>query len=170
MSKARIGAVALALCAGIAAGPVAVAAADGGRVEHLRYTDGPFTNVYDPCGAVETATLAVHDTNYYDPDGNFVRTIEHFATDSVVTGPTGKSIRLDAHQTLKFEDGIATLTGEGPNVRAPGMGLIYQDVGRLVTDVSVPFPGVTLFQSAKSVSFAAGDPDKLAAAICTAVG
>ena len=47
---------------------------------------------------------------------------------------------------------------------------MYQDVGRLVTDVTGPFPGVTLFASAKSVSFAAFDPDELAAAICTAVG
>ena len=83
---------------------------------------------------------------------------------------TGKSISLDSHQTLTFADGIATLTGQGPNVRAPGLGLIYQDVGRLVTDVTVPYPGETLFASAKSVSFAAFDPDKLAAAICTAVG
>jgi hypothetical protein len=51
-----------------------------------------------------------------------------------------------------------------------GLGLLYQDVGRLVFDVTVPFPGETLFASAKAVSFEAFDPDKLGAAICTAVG
>ena len=55
-------------------------------------------------------------------------------------------------------------------MRAPGHGLLYQDVGRLVFDESVPFPGQTLFASAKAVSFEAFDPDKLAAAICAAVG
>jgi hypothetical protein len=171
MRKVKAGAAALALCAVVVAtGPAAVATAGDGRVEHLVYSDGPFTNVYAPCGAIEIATVAIHDTNFYDAGGAFSRTVEQFDTESVVTGPTGKSISLDAHQTLKFADGIATLTGQGPNVRAPGMGLIYQDVGRLVTDVTAHYPGETLFASAKSVSFAAADPDELAAAICTAVG
>ena len=171
MRSARITAAAVAAFACIAAGPVAVAAAGNDRVEHVpTFTEGPFTNVYEPCGAVETFTVTIDDTNYYDAAGNFVRTVEHFTTDSVVTGPTGKSISLDSRQTFKFEGGIATLTGQGINVRAPGLGLIYQDVGRLVTDVTGEFPGVNLFASAKSVSFAAFDPDKLAAAICAAVG
>jgi len=170
MRKARIATAAIALCAGIVAGPIAVASAGSDRVEHQRFTDGPFTSVYEPCGAVETVTVTVDDTDYFDAAGNFVRTIEHYFYDSVVTGPTGKSISLDAHQTLVFENGVATHTGQGPNVRAPGLGVIYQDVGRLVTDVSGEPPGVNLFASAKSVSFAAFDPDKLAAAICTAVG
>jgi hypothetical protein len=55
-------------------------------------------------------------------------------------------------------------------VRAPGLGLLYQDVGRLVFDETAPFPGTTVFASAKAVSFDAFDPDKLAAAICAAVG
>jgi hypothetical protein len=55
-------------------------------------------------------------------------------------------------------------------VRAPGLGLLYQDVGRLVFDDTVPFPGETLFESAKVVSFEAFDPDALAAAVCAAVG
>jgi hypothetical protein len=62
------------------------------------------------------------------------------------------------------------LTGQGANVRAPGAGLLYQDVGRLVVDTTTPFPGETLFATAKAVSFEAFDPDRLAAAICAAVG
>jgi hypothetical protein len=34
----------------------------------------------------------------------------------------------------------------------------------------MPFPGESLLASAKAVSFEAFDPDKLAAAICAAVG
>lgn len=170
MRMVKTAGAALALCVILAGGPAAVASAGSGRVEHFVFSDGPFTNVYEPCGAVETATVTIHDTNFYDANGVFTRTVEQFDTDSVVIGPTGKSISLDSHQTLTFADGIAALTGQGPNVRAPGLGLIYQDVGRLVTDVTVPYPGETLFASAKSVSFAAFDPDQLAAAICTAVG
>lgn len=170
MRKSRLAAAALALCAGIVAGPVAVAAAAPASVVHTSFTEGPFTSVYEPCGAVETVTIHVRDTDFYDGSGEFVRGIVHFFYDSVVTGPSGRSISLDAHQTLEFQDGVATLTGQGPNVRAPGLGLLYQDVGRQVTDVTGPPPGVSLFSSAKSVSFAAADPDELAAAICTAVG
>jgi hypothetical protein len=171
MSRVRIAAAAVAACAGIAAGPPAVASADNLRVQHLPpFTEGPFTTVHEPCGAVENMTLTVRDTNFWDDDGNLVRSIEHFLYESVVTGPNGKTIRLQAHQTFEFEDEIVTLTGQGAIIRAPGHGVVYQDVGRLVTDVSGPFPGVTLFASAKSVSFAAADPDKVSAAICTAVG
>jgi hypothetical protein len=67
-------------------------------------------------------------------------------------------------------EGIHTLTGQGANVRAPGLGLLYQDGGRLVFDLTGPFPGETLFVSAKAVSFETFDPDKLGAAICVAVG
>jgi hypothetical protein len=170
MRTARITAAAVAAFACIAAGPVAVAAAGDDRVEHVpTFTEGPFTTVHEPCGAVENMTLTVRDTNFWDDDGNLVRSIEHFLYESVVTGPNGKSISLQAHQTFEFENEIVTLTGQGATIRAPGHGVLYQDVGRLVTDVSGPFPGVTLLASAKSVSFAAADPDKLSAAICTAV-
>jgi hypothetical protein len=127
--------------------------------------------VYEPCGAVETVTLYQRDTDFYDADGAWKRSVNHFFYDSVVTGPTGKSISLDAHQTLEITaNGIASLSGQGANVRAPGRGVIYQDVGRLVTDVNGPPPGETLHSSAKAVRFEAFDPDKLSAAICTAVG
>ena len=62
---------------------------------------------------------------------------------------TGEAINLDAHQNAEFTpQGINTLTGQGPNVRAAGHGLLYQDVGRLVFDDSMPFPGESLFASA----------------------
>ena len=168
---ARIGTTMVALLASIAAAPIAGAAADSERIDHFRYAHGPSTNVFEPCGAIETVTVTVHGADYYDAGGGWVRSLVHFAYDSVVTGPTGKAIRLDAHQNAEFTpEGINTLTGQGPNVRAPGLGLLYQDVGRLVFDETVPFPGETLFASAKAVSFEAFDPDKLAAAICAAVG
>ena len=170
MRKARIATAAIALCAGVVAGPVAVASAGNERVEHVPvFTDGPFITVHEPCGAVESLTITTRDTNYWDADGGFVRSIEHLLYESVVTSPSGKSIRLQAHQTFEFQDEVVTLTGQGAIIRAPGQGVLYQDVGRLVTDVSVPFPGVTLFASAKSVSFAADDPDAVSAAICAAV-
>ena len=171
MSKSRIVAAALALCAGVVAGPVAVAAADSERTVQFSAFNGPFTTVYEPCGAVETLTITEHGTEYFDENGDSLRLRVHYFYDSVVTGPTGKSISMNSHQMGVFTPaGINTLTGQGPNVRAPGLGLIYQDVGRLVFDISNPPEAETLFASAKSVSFAAFDPDKLAAAICTAVG
>jgi hypothetical protein len=171
MREFRIATAAIALCAGIVAGPVAVASAGNDRVEHVPvFTEGPFTTVHEPCGAVENMTVTVRDTNYWDADGNLIRSIEHLLYKSVVTGATGNSIRLQAHQTFEFQDDVVTLTGQGAIIRAPGQGVIYQDVGRLVTDVSGPFPGVNLFASAKSITFAAADPAKLSAAICTAVG
>jgi hypothetical protein len=152
--------------------PRAAAASPGhDRVVHFRDTAGPFTNVWGACSAVETVTVTVHGTVFFDADGTWVRTLEHAAYDSVLSGPTGTSIPFDGHQNAEFTAvGITTLTGQGPNVRAPGRGLLYQDVGRLVFDVTVPFPGETLFASAKAVSFDAFDPDKLGAAICVAVG
>jgi hypothetical protein len=54
-------------------------------------------------------------------------------------------------------------------VRAPGVGVLYQDVGRLVFDVTDP-TGKTVFASAKSVGFDEFDVDKVGAAICSAVG
>lgn len=171
MRTATIATSLLALLASSAAGPIATAAAASERVDHFRFTDGPAPNVFEPCGAIETVTVTVHGTDYYDAGGGWVRSLVHFAYDSVVSGPTGRTITLDAHQNAEFTpQGINTLTGQGPNVRAPGHGLLYQDVGRLVFDESVPFPGQTLVASAKAVSFEAFDPDKLAAAICTAVG
>jgi hypothetical protein len=150
-------------------GPIAGAAADADRVVHFRDTAGPSTNVYEPCGATETVTVTVHGTEFYDNGGAYTRSLVHYFCDSVVTGPTGKSIHLDAHQDQAITAaGINTLTGQGANVRGPG--LLYQDVGRVVLDISVPFPGQTLFASAKAVSFEAFDPDKLATAICAAVG
>jgi hypothetical protein len=59
---------------------------------------------------------------------------------SAVTEPTRKSISFDGHQNAVFTvSAITTLTGQGPNVRAPGLGLLYQDVGRLVVDPRVRF-------------------------------
>ncbi len=171
MRTARIAGTMLAVLASIAAGPIAAADADGERVDHFRFTEGPTTNVFELCGAIETVTVIVHGSDHYDAGGAWVRSLVHFSYDSVVTGPTGKAISLDAHQNAEFTpQGINTLTGQGPNVRAPGHGLLYQDVGRLVFDDSMPFPGESLFASAKAVSFEAFDPDKLAAAICAAVG
>lgn len=157
----------------VAAAALAVAgtAAGNDRVLQFRDTAGPFTNTWGSCGAVETVTVTVHGTVVFNAEGDWVRTLEHAAYDSVLTGPTGSTIRFDAHQNAEFTaEGIVTLTGQGPNVRAPGRGLLYQDVGRLVFDATVPFPGDTLFASAKSVSFDVFDPDKLGAAICAAVG
>lgn len=157
----------------VAAGALAVAGAAAGNDRVLQFRDmaGPFTNTWGSCGAIETVTVTVHGTVTLDENGDWVRTIEHAAYDSVLTGPTGATIRLDAHQNAEFTaEGIFTLTGQGPNVHAPRLGLLYQDVGRLVFDATVPFPGDTLFASAKSVSFDAFDPDRLGAAICAAVG
>jgi hypothetical protein len=168
----RTRAVAVAIVV-LAAGSVAVtsAAAGNDRVLHYSDTSGPFTNVWDTCGAVETVTVTVHGTVFFDEEGNWERTLEHAFYDSVLVGPTGKSIPFDAHQNAEFTaSGINTLTGQGPNVRAPGLGVLYEDVGRLVFDISVGFPPETLFASAKSVSFEAFDPDRLGAAICAAVG
>lgn len=149
----------------------ATATADGDRVVHFRDTAGPFTNVWGACGAIETVTVNVHGTVFFDENGTWVRTLEHAFYDSVVTGPTGESISLDARQNAEFTaGGVTTLTGQSANVRAPGQGLLYQDVGRLVIDTTVPFPGETLFVSAHAVSFEAFDPDALGAAICAAVG
>ncbi len=76
----------------------------------------------------------------YDASGAFIRSLVHFSYDSVVTGPTGKSINFDGHQNQQITAaGIITLTGQGANVRASGLGLLYQDVGRLVVDTSA-FP------------------------------
>jgi len=163
----------IALVSLLAAGALAVSSAAAGndRIVHFRDTAGPFTNTWGSCGAVETVSVSVHGTVTLDENGVWVRTLEHAAYDSVLSGPTGRTIRFDAHQNAEFtEAGIVTLTGQGPNVRAPRLGLLYQDVGRLVFDVTVPFPGDTLFASAKSVSFDAFDPQKLGAAICAAVG
>jgi hypothetical protein len=169
--KARTGTAALVLLGSLAAGPIAGAAADGERVAHFRDTAGPSTNVYEPCGATETVTVSVHGADFYDASGAYRRSLVHYFYDSVVTGPTGTSINLDAHQNQEITAaGINTLTGQGANVRAPGLGLLYQDVGRVVVDISVPFPGHTLFASARAVSFEAFDPDTLSAAICAAVG
>ena len=60
--KARTGTAALVLIGGLAAGPIAGAAADGERVIHFRDTAGPSTNVYEPCDAAETVTVSVHGT------------------------------------------------------------------------------------------------------------
>jgi hypothetical protein len=168
----RARALAVALVA-LAAGSVVITSAMAGndRVLHFSDTSDPETNVWGPCGAVETVTKTVHGTVFFDENGNWVRTLEHAFYDSVVVGPTGKSISLDAHQNAEFTaSGINTLSGQGLNVRAPGLGVLYQDVGRLVFDVTTPFPFETLFASAKSVSFEAFDPDKAGAAICDAVG
>ncbi len=127
--------------------------------------------MWGTCGAIETVTVTVHGTIFFDENGNWVRTLEHASYDSVLTGPTGTSISFDAHQNVEFTAaGVITLTGQGANVRAPGLGVVYQDVGRLVVDVTVPFPGETLFVSASAVSFEAFDPARLGPAICTAVG
>lgn len=169
--RARGGMLALALLTSAAGGPIAAATADSDRVVRFHFTEGPFTNAYDPCGAVESVTVTARGMDFFDAGGAFIRSRTHFAYDSVVTGPTGRTIRLDAHQTQTVTAaGILTLTGQGANVRARGAGVLYQDVGRLVVDINGPFPGETLFASDKAVSFEAFDPDRLAAAICAAVG
>jgi hypothetical protein len=167
----RARAFAVALVA-LAAGSIGIASATAGnnRVLHFSGTSGPETNVWGACGAVETVTKTVHVTVFFDEDGNWVRTLEHAFYDSVVVGPTGRSISLDAHQNAEFTvSGINTLSGQGLNVRAPGVGVLYQDVGRLVFDVTDP-TGKTVFASAKSVGFDEFDADKVGAAICSAVG
>jgi hypothetical protein len=165
----KVAAIAAAIAASIAVGTTTAAAASP-RVEHYRFTGPPTSSVYEPCGAVETVTVSERGSVHYDGEGEWVRTRAHFSYDSRVTGPSG-SIRLDAHQSFQITAaGILTLTGQGANVRAPGAGLLYQDVGRLVVDTTSPFPGETLFASAKAVSFEAFDPGRLAAAICAAVG
>ena len=149
MRTGRIASTMLAVLASVAAGPSAAAAGDSDRVDHFRMTEGPTTNVWGPCGAIETVTVTVRGTAYFDAGGAWARSLVHFSYDSVVTGPTGEAISLDAHQNAEFTpQGINTLTGQGPNVRAAGHGLLYQDVGRLVFDDSMPFPGESLFASA----------------------
>ena len=173
MPRALVIGATVALAGLAAAGSLAVATASAGsdRVVQFRDTAGPFTNVWGSCGAVETLAVTTHGTAFFDENGTWVRTVQHFFYDSVLTGPTGRSIPFDGHQNAEFTAaGIVTLTGQGPNVRAPGSGLVYQDVGRLVFDETVPFPGETLFVSAKAVSFEAFDPAVLGAAICSVIG
>jgi hypothetical protein len=120
MRTARLASTMLAVLARTAAGPITAAAADSERVNHLRRTEGPATNIFEPCGAIETVTATLHGTDYYDAGGAWVRSLVHFSYDSVVAGPTGKTISLDAHQNAAFTpQGIDTLTGQGPQrVRA----------------------------------------------------
>ena len=87
MRRARIATSLLALLASIAAGPIATATAASERVDHFRVTDGPSTNAFEPCGAIETVTVTVHGADYYDAGGGWVRSLVHFAYDSVVAGP-----------------------------------------------------------------------------------
>ena len=99
-----------------------------------------------------------------------MRSIEHFLYESVVTSPSGKSIRLQAHQNFEFQDEVVTLTGQGAIIRAPvRVSSIRTSAGSSPMS-ACRFPGVTLFASAKSVSFVVGDPDAVSAAICAAIG
>ena len=167
----RVGAIGAALIAALVATAAPASGADR-RVQHFRFTSPPTTSVYEPCGAREVVSVSERGTDYFDAAGDLIRTRVHFFYDSVVTGESGRSIRLDAHQSLRIDhrSGVITLTGQSANVRAPGEGVLYQDVGRLVVDTTVPFPGETLFTSAKAVSFEAFDLERLSAAICVAVG
>jgi hypothetical protein len=150
--------------AGLAAAP---ASAAGERVQQITDVAGPFVNPFPSCGAYETVTVTLRATEFYDASGELIRIRAHYAYDSVLTGPTGITIPFDAHQNAEFlPSGINTLTGQGPTVRAPGRGVLYQDVGRLVFDDTT---GRTLFTSAKAVSFEAFDPARLEAAVCAAV-
>lgn len=164
----RRGAAAL-LATVAAAGIGAVPASAGGeRTVQVRDVAGPFVNPFPSCGARETVTVRVRATEFYDASGELVRIRAHYAYDSVLTGPTGRTIGFDAHQSAEWTPGgITTLTGQGPTIRVPGRGVLYQDVGRLVFDEST---GATLFASAKAVSFEAFDPARLEAAVCAAVG
>jgi hypothetical protein len=151
----------LLAAAGLALTP-AGAAADAAP-QHFRFALDPQYVTFDPCGATEVITGEVWGTVYPD------RIINHFAWEGTITAPDGRTFSDDAHQTAIFTpSGVNTLDGQGMVFTIPGYGLVYQDVGHLVFNDTVPMDVSTIQASAKARGFDT-PPDAIANAVCAAL-
>jgi hypothetical protein len=140
----------------------------GATPSHFRFTLDPETVVHQPCGAVETITTTIWGAEYFDEQGNSIRFEVHFDYEGTVSFD-GSTYRDDAHQFGIFTpSGVNVLDGEGFVFTIPGHGIVYQDVGHLVFDDTLPPELSTIMKSAKAAGFDS-PPDAFSNALCAAL-
>src|SRR5882672_2280999 len=137
--------------------------------QHFSFTLDPQYLTHEPCGATETVTTTIWGAEYFDRAGNSVRIEVHFDYAGVVTAPDGRTFRDDAHQNaILTPSGVNSLNGQGFLFTIPGMGVVYQDVGHLLFDDTLPPDLSTIKQSAKAKGFDT-PPDAFSTALCAAL-
>ena len=83
-------------------------------------------------------TLAWHGQIFLDDDGNPTRIAEHVAgTDTFYNPETGESITgtTSHHEVLDISNGTLTENGAIARITAPGLGVVYFDIGRFALDL-----------------------------------
>lgn len=96
----------------------------------------PYSGVQD-CGAFEieyAGTATVHETIYYDEDGNPIRVQIHVrASETDVNTSTNESIDVRGAQTnvIDLVAGTFTINGQVFISNQPGQGAVLQDTGRI---------------------------------------
>jgi len=119
---------------------------DGSRIEDLGLQDsgivcGSGAGTFEP---VDHAIDYQHAIRFYDTNGDLVRRVIYDHLLGTLTNPlTGANIPYDAHNTttdvlaVPGDFGSATTTGRGEqNYTVPGMGLVFQNAGRAVSDAN----------------------------------
>lgn len=94
-------------------------------------------------GSVDLTT-----TTFFDSAGTPIRTQTLARAEGTYVGPTGLRARYDQvmNSTIDRRTAIQTVTGVTTRVIAPGVGVLLNDVGRLVLQ-TVPPPGVPIVLS-----------------------
>ena len=122
------------------------------------------------CAIVEHVTLSVEGRAYFDNDGTWLRDLVHFHYGVTYENTeTGESLVTRTTQSAQITPDTVTLRAQGYFIRGgAGLGLVHQDVGRLVFDVT---DGSTMFATPGVVRV--DDPagaDAVDAALCEALG
>jgi len=119
---------------------------EGSRVEDLGLQDsglvcGSGADTFEP---VDHAIDYQHAIRFYDTNGNLVRRVIYDHLLGTLTNPlTGANVSYDAHNTttdvlaVPGDFSSATTTGRGEqNYTVPGMGIVFQNSGRVVFDAN----------------------------------
>lgn len=153
----------IGLVAGMLAGlalAAPVAANDAERWVDTHQIGNVFT-----CGVVEETTATIDGTAYFNAEGSWIRDILRFTYAASYTDPeTGASVAYTTRQVVIANPESLTFLAQGAFVRAPGMGAVLLDVGRLTID---PTDGSTIFSSARTLGFDDTTDGRYDAAICS---
>jgi hypothetical protein len=107
----------------------------------------------DSLQVIESATIRVSETDFYNQAGNATRIVLHIVgkNGTLSIPETGKSVFFDQHFTEiltfatpgDFSTVTRTFTGQVYKVTLPGSGLILHDVGRVIfaPDGTITFEG-----------------------------
>ena len=125
------------------------------------------------CGAFSVRVNLAGDRNvtaFYDASGALERRIRHSSyTGRLINSATGTSVPHVGHFTIHDDltAGTSTITGMLSRTVLPGEGLVWRNIGRIVTSLAT---GAVLFEAGEHGTWDVITDSNVSAELCAALG